>query len=101
MEVVTKDGIDGLVRESTDLESSQAGCLKGVPAMRFGQSHDAEAGSKALFRVRALPQNHVDQGRGVGADPGRLALDLGRRPAGIAPVTGRHVLRHGRVLTVG
>src|SRR5258708_5582953 len=57
-------------------------------------------GAEALFRMRALIEDQVAQRRGGRPDRGGILADTLDGPAGVAPMTGRHVLRHGRVLVV-
>src|SRR5258708_20992921 len=57
-------------------------------------------GAEALFRMRALIEDQVAQRRGGRPDRGGILADALDGPAGIAPMTGRHVLRHGGVLVV-
>ena len=56
----------------------------GVAAVGPGQAHDAEAGADALLGVGPGLQDQVDEGASAGADPFRLAADVGRRPSGVA-----------------
>ena len=66
-----------------------------------GQPDDAGAGAEALLRMSALAQDDGDERRGVAPDLARLPPDPFRRPVGIAPVTGGHVLGVRSVPAVG
>src|SRR5262245_64243895 len=50
--------------------------------------------------MRSFIENQVAQRRGGRPDRGGLLADALDGPAGVAPMTGCHVLRHGRVLVV-
>jgi len=83
-----------------DLDGPEARRFERVPAMRLGQSDDAEAGTKALLGVRLRPQDEINEGGGVWADPLGLSFYLARGPAGIPAMAGGHVLRNRGVPTV-
>src|SRR3979409_2490381 len=65
-----------------------------------GEPDDAETGAEALFRMRALIEDQLAQRRGGRADRGCVLADALDGPAGVAPMTGCHVFRHGRVFVV-
>lgn len=69
-----------------------AGCLHARLAMVAGQTHQAQTGAIALFRMFLLDQEALDQFGGGGADRCRPSLQLARRPLGMRPMSGRHVL---------
>src|SRR5699024_11508081 len=62
-----------------------------------GEPEDAEAGAEALLGVRALVENEVAQSAGRRPDRGSVLSDARDGPAGVAPMAGGHVLRHGGV----
>ena len=92
--------------------------LPGLRAMRFGQAHDAGAGTEARFgplgecrhspagyQMAATAQDHLDQRRRVGPDlrgPSLQSprLNNGRGPFGMAAMTGRHGVGDRRVLAI-
>ena len=61
---------------------------------------DTDRSAEALLRMRSLAQNDLDQRRCLRPDLVRSSLDAFRRPVGIAPVAGRHMLAHCRVAAV-
>lgn len=69
-------------------------------AVGAGKPDDAETGAEALLGVCAFIQDQVAQCRGGTSDDGCILADALDGPAGVAPMTGGHVLRHGRVLVV-
>lgn len=68
--------------------------------MHLPQPENAETGPETLNGVLAFAHDHLGQGRGVWADPGSGGNQPLRRPLGIGPVIGRHMLRDGGVLSV-
>src|SRR6201999_2300356 len=101
IEVVLENRIDRAVGARPDLERAGTSGFETFAATRLGQPQNAGAGAEALLGVRALPQNGLDERRGVAADLAGLPPQPLRRPIGIAPVARRHVLAHRRVLAVG
>ncbi len=65
-----------------------------------GKPDDAETGAEALLGMRAFIEDQVAQRGGGRPDRGGLLADALDGPAGVAPMTGRHVLRDGGVLVV-
>ena len=65
-----------------------------------GEPDDAEAGAKAVFRMRAFIEDQLAKRRGGRPDRGGVLADALDGPAGVAPMTGGHVPRHRRVLVV-
>lgn len=65
-----------------------------------GETDDAETGAESLLGVRALVEDQVAQRRGGRPDRGSILADALDGPAGVAPMAGGHVLRHGGVLVV-
>ena len=61
---------------------------------------DAQAGAKALLGMWARLKDQFAQGRRRRPDQARVGADALDRPAGIAPMAGRHVLGDGGVLVV-
>ncbi|MCA6105541.1 hypothetical protein J6525_45760 [Bradyrhizobium sp. WSM 4400] len=66
----------------------------------LAEPDDAEASAEALLGVRPLIEDQVAQRRGGRPDRGGLLANALDGPAGVAPMTGRHVFRHGGVLVV-
>src|SRR6202011_3842478 len=92
---------DRAVGARPDLESAGASGFETLAATSLDEPQDADAGTEALLGVRALPQDDLDQRRGVAPDLAGLPPQPLRRPVGIAPVARRHVLAHRRMLAVG
>lgn len=65
-----------------------------------GKPDDAETGAETLFRMRALVEYQVAERGGGRPDRDCVLADTLDGPAGVAPMTGGHVLRHGRMLVV-
>ncbi|MGF6429949.1 hypothetical protein ABIE91_005169 [Bradyrhizobium elkanii] len=53
-----------------------------------------------MLGVRALVENEVAQRAGRRPDRGSVLADTRDGPAGVAPMAGRHVLRHGGVFVI-
>ena len=68
IEVVLEDRVDRAVGARTDLERAAASGFEPLAAIGLGEPQDADAGAEALLGVRALPQDDLDQRRGVAAD---------------------------------
>jgi hypothetical protein len=75
IEVVLEDRVDRAVGARTDLERPAAGGLEPFAAIGLGQPQDADAGAEALFGLRTLAQDDLDQRRGVAADRAGLPPD--------------------------
>ena len=75
--IVLEDRVDRRVGPRADIEGTSAGRFQPVRAMRLGQPDNADAGSKALFGMRALAQDDLDERRRAGAEqPGPALLKL-------------------------
>src|SRR5215475_13878381 len=61
IEIVLQDRVDGAVGARTDLKRPAAGGFKPLATIGLGQAQDADTGAEALLRVRALPQDNLDQ----------------------------------------
>src|ERR1700756_231383 len=101
IEVVLQDRVDRAIGARTDLERTTAGGFEPLAAISFGEPQDADAGAEALLGVGALPQDDLDEGRGVAPDLTGLPLHPLRCPGGIAPMARRHVLAYRRMLAIG
>ena len=97
VEPVLEDRGDGGVGQRADLDRAGADRLGAGGIDAAEQAQHAEAGAKALLRMRPAGQHGEDQRLGVGADVARLALEALGRPFGITPVRARHVLGQGAV----
>src|ERR1700722_12596102 len=95
-----EDGFDGAIGPGADLESALGGGLDARGAERDGETHDAETGAVALLGMGPGLEDLLAERRGRRADLAGVFPDALDRPAGVAPVTGRHVLGNGRVLPV-
>jgi hypothetical protein len=69
-------------------------------AERRDQPDDAETGAEALLGMGRAPGSGRRAPRPMARSPCRIAPDALDGPVGVAPMAGRHVLRHGRVLAV-
>ena len=67
-----------------DFERPFAGRFEAFAAIAFGQPQDADAGSKALFRVRSGTQDMVDQDFGIGSIGRGIAVNALKGPTGVA-----------------
>ncbi len=101
MEIVLQDRIDRRIGPRPDGQCPLASRLQRLGAVWLRQAHDAEAGAESLLGVAAVAQDHLDQGRGIGPDLRRPRLQPFRRPFGMAPMAGRHVIGDGGVLAIG
>ncbi len=97
IEAVLKDRADRAVGSGADLEPAPARRLEPFGAVLAGEPQDAEASAEALLGMGPAAQDDLDEGVGVGADGGSLALDAFVGPAGMATMSRRHVLGHGGV----
>ena len=100
IELVVEDGFDGAIGPGADLDGALGGRLDARGAKRAGETHDAETGAIALLGMGPVLQDLLAQRRGRRADLAGVFPDALDRPAGVAPVAGRHVLGNGRVLPV-
>ena len=97
---VVEDGFDGAVGPGADLDGPLGGGLDARRAKGTGKTDDAEAGAVALLGMRPGLEDVLAERRGRGADLAGVFPDAFDRPAGVAPMAGRHVLGNGRVLPV-
>src|SRR6202041_2341969 len=95
-----EDGFDGAIGPGADLHGPLGSGLDARGAERAGETHDAETGAVALLGMGSAFQDLLAKRRGRRADLAGVFADALDRPAGVAPVTGRHVLGNGRVLPV-
>src|ERR1700751_1279012 len=95
-----EDGFDGAIGRGSDLDGALGSSLDARGAERAGETHNAETGAVALLGMGSAFQDLLAQGRGRRADLAGVFPDALDRPAGVAPVTGRHMLGNGRVLPV-
>ena len=100
IDVVFENRIDRAVGARPDLDRPAAGGFEPFTPIALGEPYDADAGAEALLRMRALPQDDLDQCRGMAADSAGLPAQALRRPVGIALVARRHMLAHRRMLAV-
>src|SRR6202789_548481 len=100
IELVIEDGFDGAIGPGADLHGPLGSGLEACGAERAGETHDAETGAVALLGMWPAFQDLLAERRGRRADLAGVVPDALDRPAGVAPVTGRHVLGNGRVLPV-
>ena len=100
VELVVEDGFDGAIGPGADLDGPLGGGLDARRAKGTGKTDDAETGAVSLLGMRPGLENVLAQGRGRRADLAGVFPDALDRPAGVAPVTGRHVFGNGRVLPV-
>src|SRR5215203_3779391 len=101
IEVVLQDRVGRAEGARADLERAGASGFQSFAAISLGEPQDTDTGAEALLGVRALPQDDLDQRRGMAADRAGLAPEPLWRPVGIAPVARRHVFAHCRMLAVG
>ena len=80
-----------------DGERALAGGLQTARSIAFGQTQDADAGTKALLGVAAGAQDDLDQSHRGRAGGLGVALDALMGPAEIAAMAGGHVLGHRAV----
>src|ERR1700687_1767218 len=78
---------------------SAAASRRSAPMGR-GEPDAAQAGAKALLGMRSRLKDQFAQSRRRRPDQARVGADALDRPAGIAPMAGRHVLGDGGVLVV-
>ena len=100
VKVVVEDGFDRAVGPGADVDGAFGGGFQALGAMGTREPDDAKAGAKALFGMWARLKDQFAQGRRRRPDQARVGANAFDRPAGIAPMAGRHVLGDGRVLVV-
>jgi hypothetical protein len=100
VEVVGKDRLDGTVGSRADLKGALGGGFQSGAAIGSGEPYDAETCAEALLGMRTVFEDKFAQCHSGGADRGGIPADALDRPAGIAPMARRHVVRDGRVLVV-
>ena len=96
-----EDRFDRGVGARTDVECPAAGGFEPFGAVAPGEPDDADARPEALFGMRALALDDLDQRLDFRTDLGGLPFDPLRRPISVALVARRHMLAHRRVLAVG
>ena len=87
-------------RSGADLDGPLGGGLDARRAKGTGKTDDAETGAVSLLGMRPGLENVLAERRGRRADLAGVLPDALDRPAGVAPVAGRHVLGDRRVLPV-
>src|ERR1700681_2527815 len=85
IEIVFENGGDALVGERPDGECASRDGFGASRVNATEQAQHTEAGSKALFRMRAVSERGDHQRFGIRADRSRPALEACRRPCGVAP----------------
>ena len=95
-----EDGFDGTIGPGADLDGALGGSFNARRAERADEPDDAKTGAVALLGMWPAFQDLLAKRRGRRADLAGVVSDALDRPAGVAPVTGRHVLGNGRVLPV-
>ena len=95
-----EDGFDRAIGPGADLDGALGSGLDARGAERADETHDAETGAVALLGMWPAFQDLLAKRRSRRADLAGVFADVLDRPAGVAPVTGRHVLGNGRVLPV-
>src|SRR3984957_8396459 len=100
IELVVEDGFDGAVGPGADFDGALGGGLDARGAERAGETDDAETSAIPLLGMGPGLQDLLAQGRGRRADLSGVVPDALDRPAGVAPMAGRHVLGNGRMLLV-
>src|ERR1700730_984633 len=99
-EIVGEDRFARAVGARADVDRPHGGGIEPLVPVGSGEPDDAETGAEALLGGCALIEYQVAQHRGGRSDRGGTLADALDSPAGVAPMTGRHVFRHGRVLVV-
>src|SRR5882757_10327671 len=77
-----QDRVDRAVGARADLERPATSGFQPLTTVELGEPQVADAGAEALFGVRALPQDDLDQRRGMAADLTGLPPQPLRRPVG-------------------
>src|SRR3974377_373401 len=100
IELVVEDGFDGAIGPGADLDGPVGGGLDARRTKRAGEADDAETGAIALLGMGPALEDLLAERRGRRADLAGVFPDALDRPAGIAPMAGRHVFGNGGVLPV-
>ena len=100
VKVVVEDGFDRAVGAGTDVDGAFGGGVQTLSAVRSSEPDDAQTSAKALLGMRSRLKDQFAQRRRRWPDQARVGADAFDRPAGIAPMAGRHVLADGRVPVV-
>src|ERR1700730_15383844 len=100
IELMVEDGTDRSVAERANLDGACGGGFEAFAAERAHQPQDAAAGAETLFGMGPAFQDEFAQRRGCRPDAGGFLADAVDGPVGVAAMTGRHVVRDGRVLVV-
>src|ERR1700726_1167991 len=100
IEIVGEDRFDRAVGARADIDRPHGGGIEPLLPVGSGEPDDAETSAEALLGMCAFIQDQVAQRGGGRPDRGSILADALDGPAGVAPMTGRHVLWHGRVLVV-
>ncbi len=99
IEVVLEDGGDRGIRPGADLQGPLARRFQPFGAMGLGQAQDADTGAEApgscpgqaLFGVRPVAHDDVDQGLGIETYRRGPASDARRCPIGVTAMRAGHV----------
>ena len=97
IETVLEDRANGGDGSGLDRNAAPTRGVDARPAIGARQGENPQAGSKALFGMRAGDHDRFAQGGGRWADLLRVGHDAGRRPGCVAPVRAGHVLGDGGV----
>src|ERR1700687_5549103 len=100
MEIVGGDRFDRAVGARANVDRPRGGGIEPLMPVGSGEPDDAETGAEALLGMCAFIQDQVAQRGGGRPDRGCILADALDGPAGVAPMTGCHVLRHRGVLMV-
>ncbi|KTW14586.1 hypothetical protein SA9_12375, partial [Staphylococcus warneri] len=100
IEIVGEDRFDRAVGARADVDRPRSRGVQPSAPIGAGEPEDAEAGAEALLGVRAHVENEVAQSAGRRPDRGSVLSDARDGPAGVAPMAGGHVLRHGGVFVI-
>ena len=100
LEFVLEDGGDGRIGGGVDLQGSFAGGLQPFRSVGLGEAKDADTGAEALFGVRPVAHDDIDQDLGIGSHRRGPASDARRCPTGITPVRTGHVFGDGGVASI-
>ena len=100
LEFVLEDGGDGRIGGGVDLQGSFAGGLQPFRSVGLGEAKDADTGAEALFGVRPVAHDDIDQDLGIGSHRRGPASDARRCPTGITPVLAPVSLNRRSVTTL-
>src|ERR1700749_497216 len=90
IEPVVEGGFDGPGGSGADLDGALGGGFETRRAEGPGEADDAQTGAVALLGMGPALENVLAQRRGGRTDLAGVFADALDRPAGVAPVAGRH-----------